>query len=178
MGRIILTDMSMIGCLRRLGDADVARLLAEPALIHHYLDPDAEQSEGFGPFVDLEVEKAWHGIQFLLTGTAWAGELPLSFLVSGGVEVGDEDVGYGPARALTSEQVRAIARALARIDEQELRARFDPGAMMKADVYPRIWDRRPEEDDSLGYLVAHYEALREFIAGAAEAGEAMLVYVI
>ena len=30
----------------------------------------------------------------------------------------------------------------------------------------------------LGYVLAHDEALRGFVAGAAESGEAMLVYVV
>lgn len=171
--------MSMIGNLRSLSDADVARLLAEPSLVSDYLDPEDDQSAGeadFGPFADLDIDKAWHGIHFLLSGSAWEGEMPAGFLVIGGQTVGDVDVGYGPARAFMSEQVRQIAAALAAVDEKELRRRFDPTAMTEAEIYPTIWDSA-EEDDTLGYLAAHYDALRSFVADAAERGVGLLVYV-
>src|SRR5579872_4450187 len=29
----------------------------------------------------IDIDKAWHGIHYLLTGTAWAGSAPLSFIV-------------------------------------------------------------------------------------------------
>jgi len=59
-----------------------------------------------------------HGIHFLLTGTAWEGDFPLAFIVRGGREVGD--VGYGPARIFTSDEVQAIANALRPITREVL----------------------------------------------------------
>src|SRR5688500_6275073 len=44
-------------------------------------------AEGEGLTTDLD--KAWHGIHYLLTGTAWEGAEPLNFLVAGGRPVGD-----------------------------------------------------------------------------------------
>ncbi len=167
--------MSMIGNFRRLSEADLRRLLEEPDQIADYLYEDAQ--EGFGPFVDLEIDRAWHGLHYLLTGTAWEGQAPLNFIVQGGREIGETDVGYGPARGFTADEVRAIAQALARIDVQTLRARFNPQAMMTADIYPNSWDRPAAEDDTLGYLVEYYEQLRPFISEAAAAGEALLVYL-
>jgi hypothetical protein len=89
----------------------------------------------------------------------------------------DVDLGHGPARGFSARGLRAVADALARIDPETLRAWFDPGAMMAADACPNIRDRRPEEDDTLGYLIGHYEQLRPFIRDAAAAGEALPVYV-
>jgi len=172
--------MSMIGNLRRLSDADLSRLLAEPSLISDYLYSEDEEDASdppFGEHADLDIDKAWHGIHFLLTRSAWEGELPLAFLVCGGTEIGDEDVGYGPARGFDSEQVRAIAKALEAIDPIEFRARFDPAAMTKAQVYPEIWNRPLEQEDTVGYLVDYYDEMRSFIAGAAKEGEALLVYL-
>ena len=45
--------------------------------------------------------------------TAWEGLHPLNFIAVGGESVGDEDVGYGPARALRWGDVAALAGALA-----------------------------------------------------------------
>src|SRR5687767_14577361 len=53
---------------------------------------------GAGEGLVTDLDKAWHGIHYLLTGTAAEGGKPLDFLVSGGREVGNVDIGYGPAR--------------------------------------------------------------------------------
>jgi hypothetical protein len=168
--------MSMIGNFRRLPDADLARLLAAPEEIADYL-ADEEPPEGFGSCANLDVDKAWHGIHFLLTGTPWAGDAPWNFIAAGGAEIGDVDVGYGPARGFTSSEVKEIARALASLPPEQLASRFDPKAMMAAEIYPTIWDRPPSEDDTLGYVREYYDTLRDFVAGAAAESEAMIVYL-
>jgi hypothetical protein len=71
----------------------------------------------------LRIDKSWHGIHFLLTGSAWGGKPPLSNAVLGGKEFG-QDLGYGPARYLTPDQVKEVAAALDEITEATLRAQF------------------------------------------------------
>jgi hypothetical protein len=131
--------------------------------------------EGEGDVGSLD--KAWHGIHYLLTGTAWEGDPPLNFLVSGGQEVGEEDVGYGPARTLTPGETREIAGALAAVSDDQLRARFAPGEMMRLEIYPEIWDRDPAEDDTLGYLIAYVGQLRAILASVVARGHGLLVAI-
>lgn len=166
--------MSMIGMFRRLGEQDLTRLREEPELLVDYVDEDAPA--GFGPFADLDVDKAWHAIHFLLTGVAWDGEPPLNFIAGGGTEVGEE-LGYGPARSLTSVEVRTLAAALEVIPRESLLQRFDPSALTAAEIYPNIWDRPDEEDDTRGYVGEYYEQLRAFILDAATGGEALLIWI-
>ncbi len=152
-------------------------MLANPDSIIDYLGDDGGDGDPEDAHADLDVDKAWHGIHFLLTGSAWEGEPPLSFIVRGGREVGDVDVGYGPARVFTSAEVKTIAAALLPLTRDVLERRFDPAAMTRLDIYPAIWDRPREEDDTLEYLLESYESLAEFIAGAAREGEGLIVYV-
>jgi hypothetical protein len=164
--------MGMVLMVRRLGDADLLRLREQPELVAEYLGEDPP--DGFGPFADVDVDKAWHAIHFLLTGTAWGGEPPLNFLVTGGTEVGD-DLGYGPARGLTSAEVRLVAAALQPLTPDVLLQRFNPVALGAAEIYPEIWDRPPEEDDTRGYVAECYDQLRSFVVDAAADGEALLI---
>jgi hypothetical protein len=76
-------------------------------------------SEGEGDVVDLD--KPWRGIPYLLTGTAWEGDAPLNFLVKGGREVGDEEIGLGPPRTLTALETRDIASVLEALSDEEVR---------------------------------------------------------
>jgi hypothetical protein len=164
--------MSMIGNLPLLSDEELSSLLAEPAGVEAFL------FEGLPPAEDeLYLDKAWHGIHFLLTGTAWEGEPPLNFIVAGGIDIGTEDVGYARPLGFTSADVREIAAALAPLSADELRSRFDPKRMLELGIYPEIWDRPPEEDDTLAHLLGYFDQLKGFLQRAAENGRALIVYV-
>ena len=135
------------------------------------------QQASADPADELDVDKAWHGLHFLFTGDAWSGDPPLDFIVSGGAEVGDEDVGYGPARAFTSGEVREIAAALDKITRAELTRRFDAARMTELGIYPEIWDRDQADDDTLEYLLENFDLLKGFVARGSESGRGMLVYI-
>jgi hypothetical protein len=147
---------------------------ATPAAPAPFVEPaPLVLKDGEGGMADLD--KAWHGIHYLLTGTDWGGEPPLDFIVAGGRDVGDEDVGYGTARVFTSAETRRIAASLDTLRDEELRSRFAPSDMMAKKIYPEIWDRDPEDDDTLGYLIEYVGTLRRTLASAASEGYGLLV---
>jgi len=125
--------------------------------------------------ISTDVDKAWHGIHYLLTGSADEGESPWSFLVSGGREVGDVDVGYGPARVFTAKETRSIHDALASISEAELRSRFKPDEMTAKEIYPEIWSRGDPDEETIGYLVESFRLLRGFLQQTVEAEVGMVI---
>ncbi|HEY3017894.1 MAG TPA: YfbM family protein [Gaiellaceae bacterium] len=164
--------MSMIGNLRLVSDPELEDLFAGPEQIEDVLYESDE------PSPDEEViDKAWHGLHYLLTGSAWDGDPPLNFLVSGGREIGDVDVGYGPARGFTSAEVAEISEALKQVTSDQLRSRFDAKLMMEAQIYPEIWDRDPAEDDALGYLLEYFELLKTFVLRAHDESSGLIVYL-
>lgn len=137
--------------------------------------PDLPKAMGEG--VETDLDKAWHGIHYLLTGTAWEGTEPLNFILCGGTPVGDVDVGYGPARVFRSDDVKKIADALSGLDDSTLREQFDPEEMMSLEIYPEIWDRAPEDDDTLGYCIEYVADLRRFLSDAARKSMGIALYV-
>jgi hypothetical protein len=121
--------------------------------------------------MDTDLDKAWHGIHYLLTQTDWGGAFPLNFLVEGGANVGDIEVGVGPARAFRAAEVQAIDQALRGIGEATLRARFDPAAMQALEIYPdAIWCN----EEALDYCIEYFGVLKDFVARAAERRLGML----
>ena len=124
-----------------------------------------------------DLDKAWHALHFLLTGTAWGGDAPLNFLLLGGREVGTIDVGYGPARAIDSRDVARIAAVLAALEETELRNRYRPREMMRLEIYPEIWDREPADLDAFAYVMEHVGVLRCALREAVEAGLGLVVFM-
>ena len=170
---IIVLAMSMNGNFRALPDAELNALIADPSGVEQLLYASIFGGSSNG-HDELEVDKAWHGLHFLLTGTAWDGDFPLNFIVVGGEEVG-EDLGYGPARALRSEDVRKIDAALEPITSDELGRRFDADRMAELQIYPFGWSHDP--DGELEYLLEFYGELRAFVRRTAEHGDALLVYL-
>ena len=136
--------------------------------------PELKMSGAEGLTTDLD--KAWHGIHYFLTGTAWEGEHPRNFLVSGGTEVGDIEVGYGPARVLTAAQTREALDAVNELSDEDLEARFDPQDMLAKEIYPAIWDRDPAEDDTLNYLMEYFQILRGYLSQTVDEGLGIVVY--
>ncbi len=49
--------------------------------------------------------------------------------------------------------------------------------MMTLEIYPKIWDRDPQEDDTLGYLLEYYETLRTFVRQTKDAGKGLIVFL-
>ncbi len=161
--------MGMI-CKLFIVPATAARqVLDDPAKVHELLE--SLMGSGAG----LSLEKSWHGLHFVLTGTAWEGVSPLSFLATGGATVGDEDIGYGPARILDPDGVAELDKALGAISDAEFARRFIPAALSKAEIYPEIWD------DPLESLLAEYKSyfqeMKEHVHRAAQTGQALLVAI-
>jgi hypothetical protein len=164
--------MGMIGCFRRLAHDDWNRLTEDPSRIAEYLESDSFGEDA--RFADLDVDKAWHGIHYLLTGSASEGTTPLHFIL-GGSPVGEEDVGYGPARGFSPPEVKQIADALSPLSTELLATRYDPEKLAAAEVYPDIWE--DDGDEARDYLLDFYEQLQAFVAVAAAKQEAMLVFI-
>lgn len=121
------------------------------------------------------IEKAWHGLHFMLNGNAFphANSAPLTYVVLGGQEVGN-DIGYGPARILGQEQVKAAALALNEISIDHLKTRFFPDQMMASNIYPEIWD---EGESALDYVVNAFEKVQALFQRASDQNDAMLLWL-
>jgi uncharacterized protein DUF1877 len=159
----------MIGNLRPASDAEIQRLLANPAEITRFLyGAESDDSDR------VVLDKAWHAIHFVLTGSRLGGDEPLNFLVSEGTPVGEVDVGYGPARALTSNQVRHIAAALTSIEPDLIAGRVDVKQLDDHAIYPGNWQRNGYGVD---YVVSNYREMRDFVIRAAERGHGMILYI-
>jgi hypothetical protein len=164
--------MSMSGNYRRVTTRELETLIRSPRMIEDFLYPPDDSDAP--PDRHLDIDKSWDAINFLLTGGTEKGKPPLGNAVLGGLCLGDVDVGYGPARYLTSAEVRDVAQALLKISEADLLSRLDLQAMRQAGVYPDMWD---DKDEVMEYLHCHYPPLVKFFQAAAHAGDAMILYL-
>jgi hypothetical protein len=136
--------------------------------------PDADLTLSEGEGLDTDLDKSWHGIHYLLTGTSSGGDQPWAFLIHGGRPAGIE-VGYGPARLFTSAETRSILEALEQLTVERLRSRFDPDDMTAKKIYPEIWSRGDPDEHTIGYLLEYFVILRGFLRQAVDAGAGIVV---
>lgn len=195
--------MGMVLVLYQATDTTIDRIVADPPLIWQLVAPDNPEfyrdarrasaglwarltgrrdevpplalSENEGELVDLD--KAWHGIHYLLTESDDDGNAPLDFLIGGGIEIVGQDVGYGTARAFRANDVRHIAQTLEGVSTAELRARYNPDAMIAAEIYPDIWDRHAPDDSPLEYLTEYLETLRRGLRTLVDRQSGMVITI-
>ena len=126
----------------------------------------------------LSLEKAWHGVHYLLAGASEPGMELRSQAVLGGVELGDDPEGfsgYGPARYFRAAQVRALSEELRRPEvETEAAARFDPARMSALEIYPG-W-RAGEQDRE--WVMDALRRLRDFYVSAEAEGRAVVTCLV
>jgi hypothetical protein len=125
-----------------------------------------------GPTEDgLNLEKSWHVLHYLLTGKAEKAPPLVGNAILGGQDIGG-DLGCGPARFLTPQQVREVRTALSAISKDGLRKRFDLKAMMAARIYP------VRDQSELRLAEDYFPLASRYYAEAAAAGNAMLLWVV
>jgi len=122
----------------------------------------------------ISLDKAWHGVHYLLCGSAVPDSTALGQAVMGGTEIGDDFSGYGEAGYFAADRAADIARELGRATlEAEMQARFVPAQMESAGIYPGGWGKEPPD-----WLFDAFRELRDFYAGASAGGFAVLTCLV
>ena len=72
--------------------------------------------------------------------------------------------------------MREFSAFLAALSNEEFLRRFDPERMMELDIHPAIW-KQDKDPNPIELLQGGFDELRQFVATAAERGEAIVVDV-
>jgi uncharacterized protein DUF1877 len=150
------------------GGDDLAKLLSQRIQALGLRSPGQQppasgaNAQASGKGASISIEKAWHGVHYLLCGQAVPGAGLASQAVMGGTDVG-EDLGYGPARYFDAPTVAAIAHELTQPNlEAEMTARWDPDQMTALGIYPAVFTSDDEQ-----WLMDAFRDLRKFYVDAA-----------
>lgn len=163
--------MSMIGFLLRATPAELEEYMNDSTLLENKMADEELDEDKL-----VDIDKAWDGIIYLLTGDGYAtSQHPLRNVIFSGQLVHDEqEMGYGPAHYNTPEQVAELSALLDKINADELRARYNPADMEEKDIYPSVWE---DDEDIVTYLLNNFESVRALYADAAQNGEAVVMFV-
>lgn len=166
--------MSMIGNLLRVSNAELQSYLENSGLLEERVYPEdyAEDS------CLLDLDKAWESIYFLLTGCTSSdfekAEPPLSLILFNGALIDEnQDMGYGPATYVSSEQVKEILKALPDLKKEELRSKFESLKYKDSELYPF----NPDSEDMFDYIFDYYKEMKEFYGLASENNQAIISFI-
>lgn len=123
----------------------------------------------------IDIDKGWHGLHFLFTGTADVGDEPACYFLRGGKDLCEE----GRVRALGPDQVLRFAAFLDTLTPEELASRYDPSRMTELDIYPAgLWNQPSARGETqLGWLIECCAAVRQFVRKAAAAGDGLIIEI-
>jgi hypothetical protein len=163
--------MSMIGNLFRVTNMELDEYLKDSSLLENRIYSEEANDANL-----VDIDKAWEGIVFLLTGQCLAeADHPLvAVLFSGQLVDENQDLGYGPAHYLRPQQVADLNNQITAITVADLKQRFDPAKMMELGVYPEIWD---DGDDAFDYLANYFNSVQQLYHQAAQNQEAIITFV-
>jgi hypothetical protein len=115
----------------------------------------------------LRLQKAWHGVHWLVNGVAEGGPKPLDELITGGTPIGPK-LAYGPATVLSTAEVKTLSAALDALSVEAVKSRFNLDAAMRASIYGI------QENSAAAWLADSYAQLKALYARAARNGTAVL----
>lgn len=153
--------MSMILGFIPATDDQIRELLEHPKGIREFISSAYQAAPSdCSPF---DLDKSWHALHYIFTGSQWEGDPPANTLLRGGKSIGKVDVGYGPAKAVSSTELAAFSEFLSAISDSDLASRYDPAALAQNGIYPEIW--ADTQNDAFEYVQAYFESLRSGVQG-------------
>jgi hypothetical protein len=159
--------MGQYGTFQRVTTAELSDAIADPRAAFEAFDRHAEGEAGGRLF---HLDRAWHGVQFLLDN---AGVDLDAVFYANVFDLGDD----GPMGSyLRPGEVAAAAEELASVPPSTLAAHFDPEALHEAGVQPGTW----LDGGAAGgadWLLDHYDGLGDFLRAAAKDGDGVLFWV-
>jgi hypothetical protein len=168
----------MVCRLYRVDDETLARAADPPSAppakglrrLRRREAPDALDvlEEATGEADRTDIDKAWHGLHTLLTGTPEPVDQPAGFLL-GGVTL---PCAYATVGAHRVEALPAILTALEETDLPVRLADVFDRETWQEEVYPHQWD-----DDDVAYLTWAYEECRTFVEDTVALGKHLVVAV-
>ena len=196
--------MSMLASIARISQSDIKAILRDPGCVGDLLDsPETPEDSKPGFFARIflgrrspsqvrskripkltalpdtelfDLSGFWHILHFQFTGTAWEGQYPGSFLVSGGAPVG-RDLGYGAPRLFNPGEVQAISAFLESLTFEAFSAGYDVKKITDADLYWQPGSTPEDRTADLESLWGVVSEMRRFIADGVKQGNGILVEI-
>jgi hypothetical protein len=125
---------------------------------------------------EIDLDKIWHVIHFVLTGSAGKSDRPEGSLLADDLEIGARDVGAGRPWALLPEQTARFAQAVAPLQFEDMKDRFDVAAMRRKKVY--LAQSVDADAASFTEVWRQLLKLQKFLETTAQNGEGLILFMV
>jgi len=124
---------------------------------------------------EIDLDKSWHIVHYLLTGAANATDSPLNVVADESDKLADIDLGYGPPFVVHPGAVSRFAAAATEMSDEQFLSRLRPSEMPLDILY--LGDAVKDDPAEMGeYAVENFYFLRAFAQAAADEGDALITY--
>jgi hypothetical protein len=158
-------------------------LRPEMKAVHAERDQARIKLSDFMPFeAALDLDKSWHILHYLMTGQfGLDGASDISDGLLGGDDIGDDLVGYGPARLLDAASTKRFAEFLRMQDAQTMKSRVNHEEMMRLRVYGVPWGAGNVSESEVQMrdldVGVYFPRLREYVLSMAANGNGLLIWL-
>ena len=156
----MVTKEEIVEVSNMSGDADFAENFLEGYIAGNYT-------------VSITVDKAWDGLNYLMSRATQEKKFPVGFFHLGtqlGFLVGNLGHDDPGARWFNVNETALIADFLDSFNRERLLEHFDPSKMNEEKIYPEIWT----SPESFDYLYENFEILQRFFRDATDAGACVI----
>ena len=154
---LLTRALSLLGARKRISVDDV--------------DADSVLPLDAGEGESVSLDRAWGGIDSILTTDEWGSTGVRSFLLEGGRPTGAVEVGYCVPRAFTSVETAEISRTLDRLDEGAVSRQVALARRWKFETYKVSFD----DPEDVAYVLEYFEDLRAALRKAAHRQLGMVI---
>ncbi|OYD45150.1 hypothetical protein CHU00_12945 [Sphingobacterium cellulitidis] len=163
--------MEMYCTLRRVSQEKLDSYIQD----NHLLLEDFFSNE-FREVPQLDIDKSWAGIQYLLEKVSEQQDsgLNLAEIISGNSSIHKIGDSYEErVRYLVPKDVKVLNEELKTLKSEQLRTHFNSKAMLELAIYPGIW----QDEHSFAYLSEYFTKLQSFYQHASWANEAVVIMI-
>ncbi|MCC0673679.1 YfbM family protein [Clostridioides sp. ES-S-0145-01] len=163
--------MGMIGSYFRISEENILKLQQSTDNLEDFMFEDVQEDSS------INIDKAWHAIQFTLTGCPFGGDDANIFsklVLSGNTFMEIEGEFY--PMLITPNDVKKLSEAMNNLEEQEFRKKFSVSEMLENEIYPVMDDE--DEDEFFEYVWANLIELKKFMQVASNEGQAVIFCIM
>lgn len=195
--------MGMVLALRKLSQEDIERFHVHPEIVMSYLLGEEAESFDVSPKINLwnffkkkqppvkekayipealsedeiDIDKSWHILHYLFTGSANGKTPPGCYLLEGGRIIKDVEIGYGPVYTLDVQQVKEFSDFVCEFDQQTLEQRFNKEEMKKQKIYVAENTSSDFKEELLPYVLENLRCLKNFLVKTVDENKGLMIYM-
>lgn len=124
---------------------------------------------------EVDLDKSWHIIHYLLTGSEGASESALNIIADERDKLAEIDLGLGVPFVIDAKRVAEVSSAMSQVSDDGFLAGLAPSQMPLESLY--LGNSVAEDPDEMGdYALEYLHILRDFLRDATENGDAVITY--